>query len=109
MSRRVEDEVKPRVSLITLAVDDLDRSVRFYRDGLGLKTPGIVGQEFENGAVAFFDLEGGTKLAETSQTALEWRDVRRVQGPSQRAGERRAASTSQRMMRREPGSNRVPQ
>jgi uncharacterized glyoxalase superfamily protein PhnB len=51
------------VSLLTLAVDDLDRAVRFYRDGLGLSTPGIVGREFEHGAVAFFELRGGLKLA----------------------------------------------
>ena len=55
--------MKPRVTLITLGVDDLDRSMRFYRDGLGLETDGIVGEEFENGAVAFFDLEKGLKLA----------------------------------------------
>jgi catechol 2,3-dioxygenase-like lactoylglutathione lyase family enzyme len=50
--------MKPRITLITLGVDDLERAVRFYRDGLGLKTAGIVGKEFEYGAVAFFDLEG---------------------------------------------------
>lgn len=55
--------MQPRITLITLGVDDLDRSLRFYRDGLGLPTQGIVGQEFEHGAVAFFDLEGGTTLA----------------------------------------------
>jgi catechol 2,3-dioxygenase-like lactoylglutathione lyase family enzyme len=55
--------MKPRVTVITLGVDDLERSIRFYRDGLGLKTEGIVGQEFEHGAVAFFDLEGGLRLA----------------------------------------------
>jgi uncharacterized protein len=55
--------MKPRITLITLGVDDLDRSMRFYRDGLGLETDGIVGQEYENGAVAFFDLEKGLKLA----------------------------------------------
>ena len=55
--------MKPRVSLITLAVDDLERSLRFYRDGLGLETQGIVGTEFEYGAVAFFDLQPGLKLA----------------------------------------------
>jgi len=37
--------------------------LRFYRDGLGLKTEGIVGTEFEYGAVAFFDLQAGLKLA----------------------------------------------
>ena len=55
--------MKPRITLVTLAVADLDRAVRFYRDGLGLATPGIVGQEFEHGAVAFFELEGGLRLA----------------------------------------------
>jgi hypothetical protein len=55
--------MKPRITLITLGVDDLERSVRFYRDGLGLKTDGIVGTEFEYGAVAFFDLQAGLKLA----------------------------------------------
>ena len=55
--------MKPRVTVITLAVDDLERSLRFYRDGLGLPTQGIFGQEFEYGAVAFFDLQPGLKLA----------------------------------------------
>lgn len=55
--------MKPRVTLITLGVDDLERSLRFYRDGLGLKTGGIVGKEFEHGAVAFFDLQPGLRLA----------------------------------------------
>ena len=53
----------PRITLITLAVDDLDRALHFYRDGLGLATEGIVGQEFEHGAVAFFDLAHGLRLA----------------------------------------------
>ena len=39
--------MKPRISVITLGVDDLERAVAFYRDGLGLTTPGIVGREFE--------------------------------------------------------------
>jgi uncharacterized protein len=55
--------MKPRITLITLGVDDLQRAVEFYRDGLGLKTEGIVGTEFEYGAVAFFDLQAGLKLA----------------------------------------------
>ena len=55
--------MKPRITLITLGVDDLQRAVTFYRDGLGLKTEGIVGTEFEYGAVAFFDLQAGLKLA----------------------------------------------
>jgi catechol 2,3-dioxygenase-like lactoylglutathione lyase family enzyme len=60
----------PRISLITLAVDDLDRAVAFYRDGLGLPTQGIMGREFEIGAVAFFDLESGLKLAVWPRTSL---------------------------------------
>jgi len=48
--------MKPRISLITLGVDDLEASLRFYRDGLGLETQGIIGTNFEYGAVAFFDL-----------------------------------------------------
>jgi catechol 2,3-dioxygenase-like lactoylglutathione lyase family enzyme len=55
--------MKPRLSVITLAVDDLARAVAFYRDGLGLATPGIVGQEFAHGAVAFFELQAGLTLA----------------------------------------------
>ena len=55
--------MQPRITVITLGVDDLERAVTFYRDGLGLKTDGIVGKEFEHGAVAFFDLQAGVKLA----------------------------------------------
>lgn len=55
--------MKPRISLITLGVDDLQASLAFYRDGLGLPTEGMVGAEDEHGAVAFFDLQPGLKLA----------------------------------------------
>jgi catechol 2,3-dioxygenase-like lactoylglutathione lyase family enzyme len=55
--------MKPRITLITIGVDDLETAVRFYRDGLGLKTEGIVGTQFEHGAVAFFELQTGLKLA----------------------------------------------
>ena len=55
--------MKPRITLLTIGVDDLERSVAFYRDGLGLPTEGIVGKEFEHGAVAFFELQAGLKLA----------------------------------------------
>lgn len=53
----------PNITVITLGVDDLERSFRFYRDGMGLPSEGIVGQEFEHGAVAFFDLALGLRLA----------------------------------------------
>lgn len=55
--------MKPRITMITIGVDDLERALRFYRDGLGFKTEGIIGKEFEHGAVAFFDLQAGLKLA----------------------------------------------
>lgn len=62
--------MKPRITVLTLGVDDLERSVAFYRDGLGLPTEGIIGQEFEHGAVAFFELEGGLKLALWARTNI---------------------------------------
>lgn len=62
--------MKPRITVITLGVDDLDRALRFYRDGLGLPTKGIAGAEFEHGAVAFFDLQQGVQLALWARTDL---------------------------------------
>ncbi|MFC3078350.1 VOC family protein [Phenylobacterium terrae] len=62
--------MKPRITVLTLGVADLERSLAFYRDGLGLPTEGIVGREFEHGAVAFFDLSGGLKLAIWAQADL---------------------------------------
>ena len=53
----------PRITVITIGVDDLERSLRFYRDGLGLATDGIVGSEFEYGAVVFIELQAGLRLA----------------------------------------------
>lgn len=55
--------MKPRVTVITIGVDDLERALDFYRDGLGFPTEGIIGREFEHGAVAFFDLQPGLRLA----------------------------------------------
>lgn len=55
--------MKPSISIITLAVNNLEASLQFYRDGMGLATEGIMGTEFEHGAVVFFELEGGLKLA----------------------------------------------
>jgi catechol 2,3-dioxygenase-like lactoylglutathione lyase family enzyme len=65
----VGETVKPRLNVITLAVDRLERSLAFYRDGLGLPTEGIIGTEFvgsdtePSGAVAFFKLQQGLILA----------------------------------------------
>jgi catechol 2,3-dioxygenase-like lactoylglutathione lyase family enzyme len=55
--------MKPRISVLTLGVADLERSLAFYRDGLGFSTEGIVGREFEHGAVAFLKLQAGLTLA----------------------------------------------
>ena len=49
--------MEPRISLITLGVQDLERSLRFYRDGLGLPTSWGVDK-----GVIFFRT-GGTRLA----------------------------------------------
>jgi catechol 2,3-dioxygenase-like lactoylglutathione lyase family enzyme len=74
--------MKPRVSLITLPVDDLQRALRFYRDGLGLPTQGIVGEEFEHGAVAFFELDGGLRLALWPRASLAADSEIAIAGPS---------------------------
>lgn len=62
--------MKPRIHVLTLAVDDLERSVAFYRDGLGLPTEGIVGTEFPDGAVAFFKMNLNLTLALWPRTSL---------------------------------------
>ena len=74
--------MKPRLSVLTLCVDDLERSLRFYRDGLGLQTPGIIGQEFEYGAVAFFDLQPGLRLAIWPRKSLSHDSGLPVSSPS---------------------------
>ena len=55
--------MNPKITVITLGVDDLERSLAFYRDGLGFSTDGIIGQEFEFGAVVFIQLQPGLRLA----------------------------------------------
>jgi hypothetical protein len=73
--------MRPRITLVTLGVDDLERSVAFYRDGLGFPTKGIVGKEFEYGAVAFFDLQPGLQLALWPRASLA-HDTGLAQTPS---------------------------
>lgn len=55
--------MKPSIKVLTLAVGDLERSLAFYRDGLGLQTEGIIGREFEDGAVVFFHMNDDLILA----------------------------------------------
>ena len=74
--------MKPYITLLTLGVADLDRAVAFYRDGLGFSTKGIVGKEFEIGAVAFFNLQSGLKLALWPRESLSADTGLPVQEPS---------------------------
>ena len=62
--------MKPRIKIITLGVSDLQKSLAFYRDGMGLRTEGIIGTEFEDGAVVFFNLNDDLILALYPKTAL---------------------------------------
>jgi uncharacterized glyoxalase superfamily protein PhnB len=62
--------MKPRITVLTLGVDDLEKATRFYKEGLGFETNGIVGTEFEHGAVAFFNLQKGLKLALYPRTSI---------------------------------------
>jgi hypothetical protein len=46
--------MEPRISIVTLGVEDLDESTAFYRDGLGWP------QEETEGDIAFFETAGPT-------------------------------------------------
>tara|TARA_R110001599_G_scaffold285652_8_gene487973 strand:+ start:1628 stop:1780 length:153 start_codon:yes stop_codon:yes gene_type:complete len=45
--------MKPKISIITLGVENLERATRFYGEGLGLPK-----HCFEGGNISFFSLEG---------------------------------------------------
>jgi predicted lactoylglutathione lyase len=64
--------MEPRFTVLTLGVDDLEKSFKFYSDGLGFPCKGIIGKEFEHGEAAFFDLNHGMKLALYSRDNLAW-------------------------------------
>jgi uncharacterized protein len=61
--------VEPRVDVITLAVEDLERALRFYRDRLGFESRGVIGTQWTdeesgaNGAIAVFKFESGLLLS----------------------------------------------
>jgi hypothetical protein len=61
--------MKPRIDVITLGVNDLDRALGFYREGLGLESEGVIGTEFQGddvtpaGSIALFKLSGGLLLS----------------------------------------------
>src|SRR5262249_15349667 len=80
--------MEPRVSVITLAVDDLERALSFYRDGLGLETKGVVARDLVDqetgaaGAIVIFELEGGLILALSPRSELR-REAPVPAGPPQ--------------------------
>jgi catechol 2,3-dioxygenase-like lactoylglutathione lyase family enzyme len=83
--------MEPHIDVITLAVDDLDRALRFYRDGFGLETMGVTGTQYEGdettpaGAAVMFNLRGGLTLALYPRSELAKDANRPVQPPQ--AGE----------------------
>lgn len=80
--------MEPRIHLVTLAVEDLDRSLAFYREGLGLESEGVIGTEFEGdethaaGAVVLFRLGGGLILSLYPRSELA-KDAGIPPGPAQ--------------------------
>jgi catechol 2,3-dioxygenase-like lactoylglutathione lyase family enzyme len=62
--------MRPRIKVLTLGVGDLERSLAFYRDGMGLPTRGVIGTEFQDGAVVFFNLNDDLILALYPKAAL---------------------------------------
>jgi catechol 2,3-dioxygenase-like lactoylglutathione lyase family enzyme len=68
--------MKAQIDVITLAVADLERSLRFYRDGLGLESRGVIGTEFvgddiePSGAAVMFELSSGLILSLYPRTEL---------------------------------------
>ena len=68
--------MKQHITALTIGVDDLERSLAFYRDGLGFQTNGIIGTEFKgdethpSGAAVMFELQNGLILALYPRTEL---------------------------------------
>jgi catechol 2,3-dioxygenase-like lactoylglutathione lyase family enzyme len=77
--------MKSQIGIITLGVNDLNRSLVFYRDGLGLPTKGITGDQFKGddaqpaGAVVMFHMKGGLILALYPRRELA-KDARHTMG-----------------------------
>lgn len=73
--------MKPRIKVLSLGVKDLARALEFYRDGLGLPTEGLVGTEFEDGAVVFFHMNQDFILALYPKHALA-KDAKVAEAPT---------------------------
>jgi len=76
------NKMESRFTILTLGVDNLEKSYKFYHEGLGLASKGIVGKEFEHGDVAFFDLKNGITLALYSRDNLAWDSQLKKSEPS---------------------------
>ena len=80
--------MSPRIDVITLAVADLELALDFYRDALGLDSPGVTGTQFTGdetqpaGAVVMFRLEGDLTLALYPRSELA-KDAEIPAGPAQ--------------------------
>jgi catechol 2,3-dioxygenase-like lactoylglutathione lyase family enzyme len=80
--------MQPRIHVITLAVSDLNRALHFYREGLGLSSPGVIGTEFPGdvatpaGAAVMFELDGGLILSLYPRTELAKDAVIELQPPA---------------------------
>jgi len=58
--------MRPNISIITLGISNLERSVKFYRDGLGFPTTYKEGE-----GIAFFQLQGTWLALYPSDTLAE--------------------------------------
>jgi uncharacterized protein len=76
------------MNVVTLAVADLERALAFYRDALGLDSPGVTGTQFPGddthpaGAVVMFQLEDELTLALYPRSELA-KDAEIPPGPAQ--------------------------
>jgi uncharacterized protein len=80
--------MEPHIDVITLAVSDIERSLEFYRDGLGLESSGLVGTDYLGddltpaGAAAMFKLGGALMLMLYPRSELA-KDANIALGPAQ--------------------------
>jgi uncharacterized protein len=80
--------MEQRIDVITLAVTDLERSLEFYREGLGLESGELVGGDYPGdddtpaGAAAMFKLQGRLLLMLYPRTELA-KDASIALGPAQ--------------------------
>lgn len=74
--------MKQRINIVTLGVNNLEKSMEFYQKGLGWKTKGIIGTEYENGAVVLFELDNGIVLGLYERKNLAWDSKVKLQAES---------------------------